>query len=159
MSRHSLDHIQFPQTGTHPSSQAQMSISQLLILVGVFSAYTPHPPTCPVFSCKGNQQAPCSFHQLLKMQDWEARTLRIADVARVQAKKSHFWDAAKKEAKLIQQSGHWYLESFLDYLQYWRHRAGRCDTKLWMTHVPKERQLQPREPTLRPPTRFQKCWN
>lgn len=35
MSRHSLDHAQSPQTGTCPSSRAQMSISQLLIWGGM----------------------------------------------------------------------------------------------------------------------------
>lgn len=106
----------------------------------------------PCFSCTRNPRAcpgqtPCSLHQLLKMHDWEARTLGRADVIEVKVTKSvmRCREKASQADSLV-----WTLvPSFIfSYLQYSRHRAGRYDKKLWMTHAPKERQLEPRQNTL-----------
>ena len=156
MSRHSLDHAQSPQTGTHPSSQAQMSISQLLIRVGVPSPtplILPHAlfflqrkPTCLPWT--GTMQPPPAAEEAwLRGQDsgdsW---------CGQGQGYQIRFMRCRKKASQA--DSVVWTLVSsaIFNYLQYWRHRAGRYDKKLWVTHAPKERQLESRQHTLRPLT-------
>ena len=145
MSRRSLDHAQSPQTGTHLSSQIQMSISQLLIPGGV------PPPTSLILPrtlfflqrkptrllwTGAMQPPPAAEDAWLRGQgsgeSWcsQGQSYQITFM--------RCWEKASQADSVV-----WILVSsvIFSYSQYWRHRAGRYDKKLWMTHAPKEKQL------------------
>lgn len=136
MSRHSLDHAQSPQTGTHPSSQAQMSTSKPLIQAGV-SLPTPLILPHALFFLQGTPKFLPWIDALQPPSPAENAWLRSQDsgeswCGQSQGYKTRFMRCMEKNnTDLVA----WTLVSTVtfSYLQYWRHRAGRYDKKLWMT--------------------------